>query len=115
MLNLPPAMMTVRVPFAPRFQVKPWRQAPVRLMGTILTPGKPTITAVLRVMGLKEEVNYAKYHPVLNRAAWSPLAVAEGWLRLLVKAWVSGGEPLVLGIDETIERRWGQQIAARGS
>lgn len=114
MLNLPPAIMTVLVPFAPLFQVKTWRKVPVLLIGTILTPGRRTVTAALRVMGLKDAVNYAQYHQVLNRAAWSPLAVAECLLRLLVKAFVSEGEPLVLGIDETIERRWGQKIAARG-
>ncbi len=107
MLNLPPAIMTVLVPFAPLFQEKTWPKAQVLLMGTILAAGKRTVTAALRVMGLRDEVNYAKYHHVLNRAVWSPLAV-------LVKALVAEGEPLVFGIDETLERRWGQKIAARG-
>jgi hypothetical protein len=77
MLNLPPAIMTVLVPFAPLFQEKTWPKAQVLLMGTILAAGKRTVTAALRVMGLRDEVNYAKYHHVLNRAVWSPLAVAE--------------------------------------
>jgi hypothetical protein len=114
MLNLPPAIMTVLMPFAPLFQVKTWRKVPVLLIGTILTPGKRTVAAALRVMGLKDEVHYAKYHQVLNRAAWSALAVAECLLRLLVKTFVPAGEAVVFGIDETIERRWGQKIAARG-
>jgi hypothetical protein len=114
MLNLPPAIMTVLVPFAPLFQAKTWQKVPVLLIGTILTPGKRTVTAALRVMGLKDEVNYAKYHQVLNRAAWSPLAVAEGLLLLLVNTFCWEHKPLIFGIDETIERRWGQKIAARG-
>lgn len=114
MLNLPPTIMTVLVPFAPVFQAKTWRKVPVLLIGTILAPGKRTVTAALRVMGLKDEKHYARYHHILNRAAWSPLAMAECLLMLLVKTFGSEDKPLVFGIDETIERRWGRQIAARG-
>jgi hypothetical protein len=114
MLNLPPAIMMVLMPFAPLFQAKSWRKVPVLLIGTILAPGRRTVTAALRVMGLGNEAHYAKYHHVLNRAAWSPLEVAECLLRLLIKAFCPEDGPLVFGIDETIERRWGQKIAARG-
>jgi len=114
MLNLPPAIMTAIVPFAPLFQAQTWRKVPVLLIGTILVAGKRTVTAALRVMGLKDDGNYAKYHHVLNRAAWSPLAVAECLLGLLMKAFVPEEQPLIFGIDETIERRWGRKIAARG-
>jgi hypothetical protein len=34
-------------------------------------------------------------------------------LRLLVKTFVPCG-PLVIGVDETLERRWGKKIAAKG-
>jgi len=114
MLNLPPAIMTAIVPFAPLFQAQTWRKVPVLLIGTILVAGRRTVTAALRVMGLKDDGNYAKYHHVLNRAAWSPLAVAECLLGLLMKAFVPEEQPLIFGIDETIERRWGRKIAARG-
>jgi hypothetical protein len=106
--------MTVLMPFAPLFQAKTWRKVPVLLIGTILVPGKRTVTAALRVMGLGNEANYAKYHQVLNRAAWSPMEVAECLLRQLMKAFCPEDRPLVFGIDETIERRWGRKIAARG-
>lgn len=61
MLNLPPAIMTVLVPFAPLFQAKTWQKVPVLLFGTILTPGKRTVTAALRVIGLKDDRQFAKY------------------------------------------------------
>ena len=32
----------------------------------------------------------------------------------LVDAFVSEGSPLVVGIDETLERRYGKKISARG-
>jgi len=114
MLNLPPAIMSALLAFAPLFQAKTWGKGAVLLIGTVLAPGKRTVTAALRVMGLKADMNFARYHQVLNRAAWSPLAVAEWLLRLLVKAFCPADKPLVFGIDETIERRWGPKIAARG-
>jgi hypothetical protein len=114
MLNLPPAIKAVLLPFAPLFQAKTWRKVSVLLIGTVLAPGKRTVSAGLRVMGLKDEVNYANYHQVLSRAVWSPLAVAECLLMLLVKTLCPEDKVLVFGIDETIERRWGQKIAARG-
>jgi hypothetical protein len=105
--------MTVLLPFAPLFQTKTWHKASVLLIGTLLMPGRRTVTAALRVMGLKDAVNYAKYHHVLSRAAWSPLGVAECLLILLVKTFCAEDKALVFGIDETIERRWGCKIAAR--
>ncbi len=114
MLNLPPTIMTVLMPFAPLFHAKTWRKVPVLLMGTILTPGKRTVTAALRVMGLKDECKFSIFHQVLNRAAWSSLAVSTCLLNMLLTLIYPTNEPLVFGIDETIERRWGHKIAARG-
>jgi hypothetical protein len=33
---------------------------------------------------------------------------------LLVEAFVPEGAPLVVGVDDTLERRYGKKIAARG-
>ena len=84
------------------------------LVGAILTPGKRVVTEMLRVMGLSESRQFAQYHQVLNRAVWSPLALAQVLLRLLVTTFVPAEQALVFGIDPTIERRWGHKIAARG-
>jgi hypothetical protein len=114
MLNLPPAIMKVLTPFAPLFHVRTWRKVPILLFGTILTPGKRTVTAALRVMGLKDESRFSIFHQVLNRASWSSLAVGQCLLSLLIRLIYPADEPLVFGIDETIERRWGEKIATRG-
>lgn len=114
MLNLPPTIMALLMPFMPLFQAKTWQKVPILLIGTILVAGKHTVSAALRVMGLKDAGNYAKYHHVLNRAGWSPLAVAQQLLLLLIRTFCTQGEPLVFGIDETLERRWGRKITARG-
>ena len=114
MLNLPPEIMMVLMPFAPLFHAKTWRKVPILLIGTILTPGKRTVTAALRAVGLKDDNKFSVFHQVLNRAAWSSLAVGKCFLDLLIRLIYPADEPLVFGIDETIERRWGEKIAARG-
>ena len=115
MLNLPTIIIDLIDPFAGCFYgITTWKKAQVLLIGAILTPGKRVVTELLRVMGLRDCRQFAQYHQVLNRAVWSPLALAQVLLRLLVMTFVPADQPLVLGIDPTIERRWGHQIAARG-
>lgn len=115
MLNLPPIMIDLLNPFAPCFYgVTTWMKAQILLIGAILTPGNRVVTEALRVMGLSESEQFAQYHQVLNRAVWSPLALAQVLLQLLVKTFAPQDEVLVFGIDPTIERRWGRKIAARG-
>jgi hypothetical protein len=115
MPNLPAIMIDLLTPFAPCFYgVTTWTKAQILLMGTILTPGKRTITAALQVIGLKDEARFAQYHHVLSRAVWSPLDMAQKLLWLLVTSFGATGKPLIFGIDDSIERRWGQKIAVRG-
>lgn len=111
---LPPEIMTVIQPFAQVFSERIWDWVQVLLAGAILAPGKRTVTAVLRVMGLSEEQQFQNYHRVLNRARWSGLQLSQVLLGLLVKAFVPPGAAVVLGADETLERRWGKRIKAKG-
>ncbi|MDQ2731260.1 MAG: transposase, partial [Armatimonadota bacterium] len=83
------------------------------LYGSILTPGRRTVTTALRVMGLEQEQNFTKYHQVLNRAKWSPMLMSHLLLSLLIKLFVSEGETIVLLVDETLERRQGHQVKYR--
>jgi hypothetical protein len=99
--------------FAPLFSKRVWQRAQVLLIGAILTPGRRTVAAVLRVMGLSEERRFKNYHRVLSRTRWSGLACSRLLLELLIQAFACQG-PLVMGLDDTIERRWGRKIAARG-
>ena len=81
MLNLPRIIIDLLTPFAPCFYgVTTWMKAQTLLIGTILAPGKRTVTAALRVMGLQDEEKFAQYHQVLNRAVWSPLDLAQSLL-----------------------------------
>lgn len=113
MPTLPPAMLHLLAPFAPLFSRRVWSHALVLVIGTILAPGKRTVCAALRALGLSQTKQWTRYHRVLNRAKWSSRAVSRVLLGLLVAAFAPSG-PLILGLDETIERRWGPQIAARG-
>jgi hypothetical protein len=114
MRDLPPAIITVLRHFELVFREQVWEWAKVLLVGAILAPGKRTVTAALRVMGLSNETQFQNYHRVLNRDTWSSRALSRILLRLLVRTFVPPDAPVVLGLDEHIERRRGGKIAARG-
>ena len=114
MRTLPPKMVQVLAPFAPLFSKRVWHHAQLLLVGAILAPGRRTVGSALRAMGLDQYKRFHRYHRVLSRARWSSLEVSRVLLGLLVEAFVPEGDPLVVGVDETLERRWGRRIAARG-
>src|SRR5438552_3222145 len=114
MLDLPRKIIQVLRYFEEVFSERVWEWVKVLLIGAILAPGERTVTAVLRVMGLQNEKQLQNYHRVLNRAKWSSRALGRILLRLLVQLLVPADAPIVVGIDETIERRRGAKIAAKG-
>jgi hypothetical protein len=113
MCTLPSELLNVIVRFAPVFSKQSWEHAKVLLVGAILAPGKRTVTAALRVMGLQEEKHFQNYPRVLTRAVWSSLAASRLLLGLLVTAFAPTGV-LVMGVDDHIERRRGERITAKG-
>ena len=114
MLTLPDAIVPLLSPFAMLFTNPTWRKAQLLLVGAILTTGQRTVAAALRVMGRSDQDDYARYHEVLNRAVWSPREAARILLMLLLQHLDRGDGPLIFGIDETLERRRGAKIQARG-
>jgi DDE superfamily endonuclease len=84
------------------------------VVGAILAPGKRTVASALQAMGLGPQKRFHRYHRVLSRAGWSSRKASRVLLSLLVEAFVPEGSPLVVGIDETLERRYGRKISARG-
>ena len=113
MPTLPLAMIAVAASFAPLFSRRVWGHAQVLLAGAILAPAHRTVAAALRAMGLAQTKQYHRYHRVLSQARWSGLASGRVLLQLLVATFASDG-PLVFGVDETLERRRGKKIAAKG-
>jgi hypothetical protein len=113
MRTLPTTMLHLLNPFVPLFSRRLWPHVQVLLAGAILAPGKRTVSAAFRVMGLGQTEHFQRYHRVLNRAVWSAREVSHVLLGVLVRTFVPSG-PLVIGVDETLERRWGKKIAAKG-
>ncbi len=106
-------MIRVLAPFAPLFSKRVFQHAQVLLAGTILAPGKKTVACALRAMGLDREKRFHRYHRVLSQASWSSLKASRVLMGLLVEAFVPEG-PVVVGIDETLERRYGKKIRVKG-
>ncbi len=99
--------------FRPCFTTPVWSQVLVLVTGTILAPGKRSVTQALRVMGLAERTGFGRYHEALNRARWDARDVSRRLLlHILAVLWPNG--EVVIAIDDTIERRWGSKIKARG-
>ena len=111
---LPEAIILVLASFAPLFSHRVWPHAQFLLVGALLAPGARTVTAALRVVGLSSERHFTTDHRVLNRATWSARQAGRILLGLLVTSLVPPGAPMVLGADDTVERRSGRQITATG-
>lgn len=111
---MPTEIMTVLQPFAPVFSERIWDWVQVLVLGAILAPQQRTVTAILRIMGLSGERQFQNYHRVLSRARWSGLRLSRIMLGLLVAALVPPDAPIIVAADETLERRRGKQIAAKG-
>src|SRR5829696_865082 len=113
MPHLPARFAGIIIAFAPLFVHRSWRHAQVLLIGALLAPGQRTVASLLRIAGLSRERHFVNYHRVLSRAAWCPRAGARILLGLLVDTFVPDG-PMVIAIDDTIERRRGRRIKAKG-
>jgi hypothetical protein len=107
-------MIRVLRPFAPLFSGRVFEHVQVLVAGAILAPGKRTVSSALRATGLDQQETFHRYHRVLSRAVWSSREASRVLLDSLVEAFVGEGEPLVVGLDETLERRRGKKIGAKG-
>lgn len=114
MRRLPLQIIYVLRHFELVFSERVWEWVKILLIGAILAPGKRTVTACLRVMGLSHEPQFQAFHRVLNRDRWSSRQLSRVMLSLLLQAFVPTDAPVILGIDEHLERRRGRKIAAKG-
>src|SRR5918997_5389997 len=101
-------------PFRCHFTEAVWRHVLVLVCGALLAPGRRTVAAALRVMGLGEAAGFPVHHRLLSHGHWCSRAVAHRLLLLLLVAAFAPEGPVVVGLDDTIERRWGARIVARG-
>jgi hypothetical protein len=110
---MPCEFVALMVACAPLFSKPVFQHVHVLLIGAILSPGKRTVTQALRVIGKSHDAHFQNYHRVLNRTVWSSLAAGQILLGLLISAFARSGT-MVFGWDDTIARRRGEQIAAKG-
>ena len=110
MPNPAPVLVRLLAMFAPAFTAPTFAHALTLAYGAILAPGRRTVAA-LRAIGRNDERHFTTYHRVLNRAAWSPLARSKVLLGLIRTAFVGPEAPLLLVIDDTLERRYGRHVA----
>jgi len=113
MFSVPQKFHSILTAFRPLFSTPVWQSAKVLVLGAILCVGKRTVTSALKVMGLENERRFTTYHRVLNRAKWDALNGAKILLGLIIKL-VPADLPLLIGVDETTERRKGKKIKAKG-
>ena len=111
---LPPRFLSCLAGFADLFTRPTWSHVLVLIAGVILAPSRRTVTSALRILGRERDPDFCTFHRILNRAAWSSRVVAGRLLVLLIAAFMPTGAPVVIGLDDTIERRWGPKISARG-
>jgi hypothetical protein len=111
--TMTPEIISVIAVFACEFNRPTWKKVQTLLLGAILCRGARRITSVLRVMNLSHESNFGKYHRVLNHATWDGLALSKILLGLLVKL-LPESWPILVAVDETLERRQGKKIKAKG-
>jgi hypothetical protein len=106
-------IITILAAFASEFSRPTLKNIQVLLIGAILCRGPRRVSSVLRIMGLASIRNFSKYHRVLSRAEWDGLALAKILLGLLIKL-LPDSWPILVAVDETLERRRGKKIKAKG-
>ncbi len=112
-LHLPPSFIAWLAPYLAAFSRRSRPTTAALAVGALLAVGPRTVTNCLRALGLAEHPGFTAFHRVLNRNAWSGLALARTLLRAVVAAFVPSG-PIVIGVDHTLERRRGRRIGPAG-
>ena len=107
-------IITILAAFAPQFTRPTWKNIQILFLGAVLCRGARRVTSILRVMGLKNEKNFSKFHRILSHARWNGLALSKILLGLLI-AVLPSSWPILIAVDETLERRQGKKIKAKGA
>lgn len=105
-------ILSILTPFATIFlKTKTWNKAILMITGALLCRGGRTVCGVLRILGMEGEKRFDKYHRLLSRDKWDICKASKILLKLLCG---DNDTPIVIAIDEHIERRSGRKIKAKG-
>lgn len=110
MPSFPPEIVALFAVFANTLTAPTFQKGLSLMAGVILAPGRRTVASALRAIGLAHEPHFSNYHQILNRAHWAPLLLSKALLGLIVRLCVPDGQPLLLVVDETLERRRARKI-----
>src|SRR6187200_3411378 len=108
------AMEIWLLPFAGMFTQPSWLNAVALATGALLCLNRRTVCAALSAVDGASDQGFSRFHRFLSRGAWSGLQGSRILLGLLVTAFVPNGQPLVVGVDDNIERRRGGKIRDKG-
>jgi hypothetical protein len=108
------AMETWLLPFAAMFTRPSWLNAVALASGAVLCLNRRTVCAALRAVDGSADKGFSRFHRFLSCAQWSGLQGAKILLGLLQAAFVPDGEALVIGVDDSVERRRGVRIRDKG-
>ena len=86
---------------------------PSSSFGASMSRNFTSTVALHRITGYAECKGFSTFHQVLNRARWQSHELARQLLQVLVTALVGEGS-VIIGVDDTIERRWGPRVFGRG-
>lgn len=100
-------------PFRGLFTRPSWLNAVALATGVVLSLNRRTVCAALRAADGSRDEGFCRFHRFLSRGAWSGLKGAQVLLGLLVET-LAGVGPVVIGVDDTIERRRGAKIREKG-
>jgi hypothetical protein len=95
--------------FSPVFSSPCWKKAVSIFVGTVLCKHKHTTTNILRALGLSQSSTFCNFHRFFNRDKWSMTEAAKILAQKIISVFIPEG-PILIGIDETLERRWGKKI-----
>src|SRR5919109_222023 len=109
-----PEVVALLQTFAVVFTRTTFAHALIVLYGAILAPGRRTVAATLRAVGLRDERHFTSYHRVFNRAVRSPLRVSRLLLEVILTRLLPPHAPLIVVIDTTLVRRTGRRLVWRG-
>jgi hypothetical protein len=91
-----------------------WLNAVALATGALLCLNRRTVCGALRAVDGAADKGFSRFHRFLSQAVWSGLTGSRILLGLLLTAFVADGQPMVVVVDDTIERRRGEQIRAKG-
>lgn len=112
--TLPSPILSILLPFSNVFLLsKTFSKALVLMTGALLCKGGVTVCAALRMVSLASEKQFSKYHRLLSRDRCDLMLGAKILLQSLLNTFQPQG-PITFAIDDTLERRRGKKIQAKG-